>query len=105
MKVVLKINFFTFSIISLSLSIVISLMSVDHFIVYMHRKITRLCHSAICTKIGSCLSLYLFYEMELGSQSFNLVSVPLCQVIWAEKTQNIDHAVSEPEMGGENTKY
>jgi len=49
-------------------------MSVDHFTVYMRGEITRLCHSEICAKIGSCLSLYLFKykKMELGSQSFNL---------------------------------
>ena len=45
---------------ALSLSIVISLMSVDHFTVYMRGEITRLCHSEICAKIGSCLSLYSF---------------------------------------------
>jgi len=46
-------------------------MSVDHFIVHMHGEITRLCHSAICTKI--LLHQFVFIlKMELGSQSFNL---------------------------------
>ena len=66
----LKINLSLFSIISLSLSIIISLMFVDHFIFYVHGKITHLCHSPVWTKIGCCLSLYLFVKNATWKSKF-----------------------------------